>query len=119
MIGFRHFHWDEDETEIFMSVADEGSGYRVRFPGIGDYFVSPGQGQIQCQPFSAVPAETLRHLLLDQVVPRMLGQGGELVLHASAVELDDGTGLAFVGPSGAGKSTLASSFQKPGRHTAL
>jgi hypothetical protein len=62
---------------------------------------------------AGVPEETLRHLLLDQVLPRVLSHRGQPVLHASAVFLNNGV-IAFTGPSGAGKSTLAASFIKRG-----
>jgi hypothetical protein len=51
----------------------------------------------------------MRHLLLDQVLPRVLAHMGRLVVHASAVRLGSRC-VAFLGESGAGKSTLASSF---------
>src|SRR5690606_8330052 len=61
-----------------------------------------------------VPPATLRHGLLDQVIPMCLGQLGRQVLHASAVRLADGRVLGFVGQSGLGKSTLAAAFAAAG-----
>jgi hypothetical protein len=57
---------------------------------------------------------TLRHLLLDQVIPRIRGQLGHLVIHASAVTLISGKTVLFVGESGAGKSTLAATCAQHG-----
>jgi hypothetical protein len=54
-------------------------------------------------------ATTLRHLVVDQLVPHLLRLDGDVVLHGSAVAVD-GEALAFLGPSGAGKSTLAGGF---------
>ena len=64
-------------------------------------------------PYPGVSSETLRHLLLDKVVPLVLGQRGELVLHAGAVTSGDHA-VAFMGPSGSGKSTLAASLHVAG-----
>jgi hypothetical protein len=57
--------------------------------------------------------ETIRHLLLDQVIPRVLAHHDQIVLHASAIAIN-GAAIAFVGESGAGKSTLATSFHENG-----
>jgi hypothetical protein len=86
-----------------------GQHYFMRFSDIADFTID-GQGQtIVCHPGSNCPPPTLHHLLLDQVLPRLLGQQGHVVLHASMVEPVSGA-LGFIGPSGWGKSTLAASF---------
>jgi len=56
-------------------------------------------------PTPNLPADTLEHLLLDQVLPRALSHTGRIVLHASAVALN-GRAIAFLGDAGWGKSTL-------------
>jgi hypothetical protein len=56
---------------------------------------------------------TVRHLLLDQVVPLILSRRERLVLHASAVLTGHGA-IAFAGKTGKGKSTLATSFALEG-----
>jgi len=58
--------------------------------------------------------QMLRHLLLNQIIPRYLATTGRLVLHASAVTLENGKSVAFLGNSGFGKSTLVSSFHRQG-----
>jgi hypothetical protein len=65
-------------------------------------------------PSSEISANTLAHLLMDQVIPRVLGHLGNVVMHASAVVMADGNAIAFLGDSGKGKSTLASSFYQAG-----
>jgi hypothetical protein len=57
--------------------------------------------------------ETIRHLLLDQVIPLVLSVRGRLVLHASAVVVPRGA-IAFLGETGQGKSTLSGSFVTQG-----
>ena len=64
-----------------------------------------------------VDDSTLEHLLVDQVLPRVLAQQGELMVHASALSID-GRHALFLGPSGWGKSTLAGLLHRHG-HTVL
>lgn len=111
---FHHWYQDEAKQIIDSSLAREGDGYRIRFEGQADFLILEGGSRIICEPCLDAPLETIRHLFLDHVLPRIMGQRGELVLHASAVELPDGGGIAFVGKSGWGKSTLASSFRDIG-----
>jgi hypothetical protein len=58
-----------------------------------------------------VPADSIRHLFLDGVVPLILSVEGPVVLHASAVLTPYGA-CGFLAETGTGKSTLAASFQK-------
>nr|WP_283938444.1 hypothetical protein [Sphingomonas alba] len=60
-----------------------------------------------------IPQSTRDHFLADQVLPRILGHSGALVLHAAAVRIGNGAVL-LLGKSGSGKSTLAASFAQAG-----
>jgi len=60
-----------------------------------------------------IPEVTLRHLLLDQAIPRALTLRGLLVFHASAVATPWGA-VGFLGASGTGKSTLAAALAREG-----
>jgi len=60
-----------------------------------------------------VPRSTCNHFLADQVLPRILGHNGDLVLHAAAVRIG-GDAIVLLGKSGWGKSTLAASFEQMG-----
>ncbi|WP_394729461.1 hypothetical protein [Altererythrobacter sp. GH1-8] len=60
-----------------------------------------------------LPENTIRHLLIDQLVPRVIAQLGSLVVHASAVKVGNKAAL-FLGDTGQGKSTLAASFMMAG-----
>ena len=62
---------------------------------------------------ASVAESTRRHFLVDQVLPRILGQNGELVLHAAALRVNNGAVL-LIGQSGSGKSTLSASFDQAG-----
>ncbi len=107
-----HWYGDEESSEVAISIACQNERYLLRFPGLADFVLELGSASIQCYPFPDIPAETVRHLLLDQVIPRFMGHQGNLILHASATLLPDDTGIAFLGKSGWGKSTLASSFHQ-------
>jgi hypothetical protein len=111
-------HWrnEKDEIDISLSFIDlEGqSQYLLRFPETADFLVNREGNLIRYRPFTDVPDNTVRHLLLDQVIPRTLGQQGDLVLHASSVHLPGAGAILFVAPSGSGKSTLAASFVESG-----
>jgi pimeloyl-ACP methyl ester carboxylesterase len=78
--------------------------------------VSTAGDRITCRPVARLAASTLRHLLLDQVLPLALSRSGRLVLHASAVHIPRLGSVAFVGPTGCGKSTLAAALGLRGCH---
>jgi hypothetical protein len=89
-------------------------GYLLRFPDLSDFVVSSAGDRIDCHPTRRLPSSTLRHLLLDQVLPLSLTLGGRVVLHASAVHLPGFGSVAFAGESGRGKSTLAAALASRG-----
>ena len=60
-----------------------------------------------------IPEESVRHLLLDQVLPYLASSWGGQVFHASAVELGE-SAVGFLGETGRGKSTLAAAFARRG-----
>jgi hypothetical protein len=78
-----------------------------------DFAISLRHRTIDCSPTPRTPFYTLRHLLLDHVIPLVLSTQRKLVLHASAV-LGPGGVLAFMGPTGSGKSTLGLSLARHG-----
>ena len=79
------------------------------FPGIGQARLTPDDRILIWQD-NAASIESIRHVLLDQVLPRLLAQRGHLVLHGSAVRTPNNQVLVILGDSGMGKSTLASAF---------
>lgn len=66
----------------------------------------PDDGVVDCAVSAGANPNSVEHLLVDQVLPRVAASGQYLVLHASAVLVGDAAVL-FLGASGAGKSTLA------------
>ncbi|MBV8361701.1 MAG: hypothetical protein JO189_27755 [Deltaproteobacteria bacterium] len=92
-------------------------GYLLRYPGFADFIVDRAGRELRCVRIeSGTVPQTLRHLLLDQVLPLVLNLLGRDVLHATAIETPSGV-CAFIGPAGAGKSTLAASFAAAGYST--
>lgn len=101
---------DGAEWALFFRVA---AGYLLRFPGLADFEVSADGRQVRAWPAPGATSATLHQLYLNQVLPLALSKQGQIVLHASAVDIG-GQAVAFVGPSGQGKSTLAASFATHG-----
>jgi hypothetical protein len=106
-------HWHTTSGNISISLARLEKDFLLRFPSLADFVVSNDGSHISAWPATGNDEETLRHLLLDQVMPRLLSHQGHLVLHASAINVN-GRAIAFVGETGRGKSTLAASFHLSG-----
>lgn len=98
----------------WLSFGHVADGRLLRFHGVADFHVSPAGDAIRCAPTAGCTPITLRHLLLDQVLPLVMSQRGRLVLHASAVHLDGFGTVAFAGAAGLGKSTLATALGRRG-----
>lgn len=98
--------------------AGHESGERLlRAPGHCDFLVDPDNALVTVDGNDDLDAHTLEHLLLDQVLPRLLAARGHLMAHASLVQVGDRC-VAFLGESGWGKSTLAGLLRRRG-YTAL
>jgi hypothetical protein len=106
-------HWRSPNGDIAMSCARDGDSYRLGMPGLATFLIEDRGRAITCRPDGDLPTETLEHLLLDQVLPRVLVHRERLVLHAGCVETPHGA-IAFLGDSGAGKSTLCAAFARAG-----
>jgi hypothetical protein len=102
-------HWYLHDSSIWLSFAKIEGGYLLRFPAYADFIVSRDGRNVSCILRQNCPQETMRHLLLNQVIPIVLSHLGKLVLHASACRTPQGV-MAFMGMTGMGKSTLAASF---------
>jgi hypothetical protein len=105
-------HWRSPDGGVVLSCARDGDAYRLGFPGLATFLVDD-DGAISCRPDPALPPGTLEHLLIDQVLPRVLTHRGYLVLHAGCVASARGA-VAFLGDSGSGKSTLCAEFARAG-----
>jgi hypothetical protein len=111
------YHWFSPSGEKQLSYCWQTPYHWLRFSELADFRVSADVKEIICYPIPGIPPESLRHLLLDQVLPRCLAHQGKFMLHASAVRLEEGL-ILFIGDSGAGKSTLAGNFHQSG-HPAI
>ena len=105
--------WYASDKTPWLLLGRRGDDYLLRFPDLADFAVSKDAREISCCPGPDIPSDTIRHLLLDQVIPLVLSKQGGLVLHGSAVLTPHGA-VAFLGETGQGKSTLASSFSGKG-----
>ncbi len=112
--GFeKTFEWFNYSGECVCWCERRGDEYLYVFPSYARFHVSI-DGVISCLLHADSSVQMLRQLLLNQIIPRYLASTGLLVLHASAVTLENGRSVAFLGNSGWGKSTLASSFHRNG-----
>lgn len=106
-------HWRFINGQISISAGKEQEYYWLRFPNIADFRMNPLTCHIISYRYSDIPDDTIRHLLLDQVIPRLLSHLGKQIIHASCVRVGQ-SAIAFCGQSGWGKSTLAAFFHRQG-----
>ena len=78
----------------------------ARFFGLADFEIDTATAVVVSHPRPEADPAIVPILLTGTIVAYLLSVGGNLVLHASAVEVDGGA-LAFIGYSGQGKTTLA------------
>lgn len=109
-------HWTAlwrtaDHAAWAVSATDRDAVY-FRFTRFADFLVRPDRISVAVRGFTR--ADTVRHLLLDQVMPLALAAGGEVVLHAAAVRAATGETILLCGAGGAGKSTLAAALSRAG-----
>lgn len=107
------YEWLLSSGEPWLSLARQERGYLLRFAALADFLLSSDGTEIRCHPEPDVPLTTIRHLLLDQVIPFAMTRRGRFVLHASAVVAPQGA-IAFLGLTGHGKSTLAACLTQQG-----
>ncbi len=84
----------------------------IELPPSGRFLVDPGQGRIVVDREDG-DDELLEHRIASSALCVLLALRGDLVLHASAVEVD-GRAVLFCGPTQRGKSTLARALGEAG-----
>jgi hypothetical protein len=89
-----------------------GDRFLFHVPGVARFLLSAGR-EILFEPASGVAAGDVSIFLIGTVFGILLHQRGEIVLHASAVQVN-GRAVLFCGSSGAGKSTLAAALAQRG-----
>lgn len=110
----RVHEWTMPDGTVSITCSSNGHDYLLGFPRLASFLVSGSGAVIRCFPQPGMHTDAIRHLLLDQVIPRVMAHRGRLVLHASAVVLADGATAAFLGHTGWGKSTLAAALHERG-----
>jgi hypothetical protein len=108
------------DVDLYREVAlNEGLYYRetknakYRFwEDIGKFKISNGN-KILIDPASSVDKKLLRKFILGTVFANLLNQRGLLVLHASAVNINNSV-VAFLGAKNQVKSTIAMKFYEKG-----
>lgn len=112
--GFeRAFEWCDYDERVVCWCDRRADEYLFVFPYNATFHITAND-RITCFLKPGSDLQMLRHLLLNQIIPRHLATSGRLVLHASAVTLPGGRSVAFLGNSGFGKSTMVSSFHRHG-----
>jgi len=114
--GIRLQAWLDGTDRVVQGQHGDATLIRVR--GLADFLVRPVACSVECQLCPQAPVSSVRHFLLNQVLPRMISVRDPLVIHASAVATEHGA-LALIGPAGCGKSTLAASFVLSGAATLI
>lgn len=105
-------HW-RDGDDVVLSLARAGGDYWLRFPDLADFLLQLGANKVLAWPEVGTDAPTLEHLLVDQVLPRLLAHKSRLMVHGSALAIG-GRHALFIGSSGWGKSTLAGLLEREG-----
>lgn len=91
---------------VLYSLTRERDRTVLRYPGLCDFVGDRNLAEITAHLHPGADRGLVRVLAAGAVIAVHLKLRHELVMHASAVQLDD-RALAFVGASGMGKSTLA------------
>lgn len=99
----------EDTQSPWLSTLAVPSGFAVRFRSQAEFRVTADGSVIRCRRLGDTSHAALRHILLDHLLPCVLGHRGTLVVHGSCVALPAGA-VVFAGSSLAGKSTTAAAL---------
>ena len=101
------------EGGVFYSLIRTPDGIRLRWPGRCLMEADEGVRRVVVHHEPGVDDDMIAVLVAGTLVSLHLVLGGQLVLHASAVDVS-GAALAFVGAAGMGKSTVATLFGRAG-----
>lgn len=112
--------WNDNDGNVVLQLAvlepetdDFSASFLLRAPAAGDFILNPAAGSVSVRADVDCAPNTLEHLLIDQVLPRMLAQRGHMMVHASLVQVGSKASL-FLGNSGWGKSTIAGLLHNQG-----
>ena len=105
--------WADEESFSVYASHSRPDSFLVSFPNCAEFELDFSKRLIGLTEAANATTGTIRHLLADQVVPRIIAHQGRLVLHAAGVLSSKGMVL-FLGVGGSGKSTIALSLSKSG-----
>lgn len=112
--GHSQVTWDPPRLTpsgtVWARTATAEEPFLVEFPDLATFDLDARGGRIVARPVDGVPVRTIRHLLLDAVLPMYLHERGDLVLHGNGVVHGGRSGILLLGPAQAGKSTAAAAL---------
>ena len=100
------FHSTNINSKPWLSYGRNEQYIFLRFHNLVDFAINNSCNKINYLIKNGLDLNSLHHIVLDQVIPRVLTLDNNFLLHASAVGIGDET-VAFIGMSGSGKSTIA------------
>jgi hypothetical protein len=95
---------------VWARTATAGEPSLIEFPDLATFELHTRQRRIVGRPVAGAPIRTIRHLLLDAVLPLYLHDQGDLVMHGNAIVHDGRSAVLLLGASHAGKSTAAAAL---------
>jgi hypothetical protein len=108
------FHeWRLADEEPWLVARLPAGGYLVRVPDLADFLIEAAETRVRFVRRPNATDDTLRHVLVDFILPLVMTHRGELVLHASGAALPGGAVL-LIARSGLGKSTIAAALAARG-----
>lgn len=108
-----YHRWQLPSGEDWITFHRVGDAYVLRFPELAQFRVFAEGRRVHCSALRNVPETTIQHLFRNQVLPLAVNRQRATVLHAGAVEVDEGA-VAFLGKTGRGKSTLTAALASRG-----
>ena len=108
-----HLPPDSEGIDVEHVTADAEHGTIVSFGAGVEFFIPLSADQIVAHHLVDADIATMRHLLLDHALPRLLATRGHFTAHGSGVDYK-GSALIFLGPSGNGKSSMAAGLHRAG-----
>ncbi len=105
----RH-RWRQADGAVNLTLAGAGNDYLLSFPDQTSFCISSADRRVSVSIPPGVSAETIRHHLVDQTLPRLCAHFfGHTVIHGALIETGRG-GICLLADTGHGKSTLAGAF---------
>ena len=108
-----YHRWGDAGEPDWLRFGQAGAHYLLEFPGLVRFLIADETRALHVEPGPAVPDVTVRHLMLNQILPLVLSRRGRLVLHAAAIAVGDEV-MGLVGTTGSGKSTLVAACGRLG-----